>query len=206
MQKPKKPPEIQVWRMLVPGPLVGTGWGLGLGTFSALAWTAETQTFWLHARASGSGGEQFGSTDGNEEGVDSQPSACPLPSMLLRPQALKHPWPVLPRPCQLPWTEWRARTSMRTQMARSDWRTQRRPRRPQSSRQKVRLPTVPHLCQCSLWPPPSYAPHWLSLAERQTPSYHDGIRRRREPGARVSIVDLAFPTKQSLGVTGLSFY
>ena len=32
---------------------------------------------------------------------------------------------------------------MRTQMARSDWRTQRRPRRPQSSRQKVRLPTVP---------------------------------------------------------------
>ena len=64
VQKPKKPPEIQVWRMLVPGPLVGTGWGLGLGTFSALAWTAETQTFWLHARASGSGGSSLGARMG----------------------------------------------------------------------------------------------------------------------------------------------
>lgn len=41
---------------------------MGLGTFSALAWTAETQTFWLHARASGSGGSSLGARTGTRRG------------------------------------------------------------------------------------------------------------------------------------------
>lgn len=42
VQKPKKPPEIQVWKMLVFGSMVDVGRGLGLGAFSGL-----TQNFWL---------------------------------------------------------------------------------------------------------------------------------------------------------------
>lgn len=76
VQKPKKPPEIQVWTMLVSGPLVDVRWVLGLRAFSGLA-----QNFsWLQVWASGFGGA------GWEPGqCVPSPVPVPCPLLLLRP-------------------------------------------------------------------------------------------------------------------------
>lgn len=76
VQKPKKPPEIQVRKVQVSGPLRVWGAGLGLGTLSGLAQAAVSQGPWHRVRAPGSG-ERAGSQQRREPG-EWVPSPMPV--------------------------------------------------------------------------------------------------------------------------------
>lgn len=84
VQKPKKPPEIQVWKMLVFGSLVDVGCGLGLVAFSG----PRTSSFKFRPLGLGL---QIGSNDGNQE--SGFPAQCRFPAF--------HSY-CGPRPCNSP--------------------------------------------------------------------------------------------------------
>lgn len=82
-------------------------------------------------------GSGLGARSGSRESAFRAQHAFPASTPVEAPGPAA-PESVLPRPCQLPWTERRVRTSMRARMARRgperiDRRTWRRPSPPQSS-------------------------------------------------------------------------
>jgi hypothetical protein len=97
---------------------------------------SRTQAFWLPVWTSGPGGSRLGAGVGNQNGDSGSLPFTPAEAQVLQPLACS------PRPCQLPWIEWRVRTSTSAQTARTEpernsQRRQRWPRCLQSSCWKV---------------------------------------------------------------------
>lgn len=129
-------------------------------------------------------GSGLGARSGSRESAFRAQHAFPASTPVEAPGPAA-PESVLPRPCQLPWTERRVRTSTRARMVRRgperiDRRRWRRPSPPQSSCRKVRASTLMH---CQAWVregQPGRALPCLSLAGWRT--MHRSVLAPQVPG------------------------